>query len=299
MNLSCRRPVTVRFQALALAAAACLAPAGSAAASSLEDRIEERMLGAWVVIGTEIRSDCNGSFTNNRVNGTLVAGRGRRAFQPGELGKVERVDAKRSRLDLKITLAEPVLGPRQDGPFTLYDELRCQVELEIEMPREVMKEKDIAGIERRLAPVLARFATADEARDAKGWNQREREPYPADYERTRARHAAWKAEQVNLAVRASLERHREEAQRVVDRIRGDATYLAGFARGVEEGRERRDDGCESLISRNPRGSRSAAKDETPGQRQERQGWEDGWTLAVALDGLQRLAGCLVPVPDAP
>jgi hypothetical protein len=36
---------------------------------------------------------------------------------------VVRVDAKRSRIDLLLSLAEPMLRSYNDGPFTLYEEV--------------------------------------------------------------------------------------------------------------------------------------------------------------------------------
>ncbi len=285
------------FFAAVLAATTVLPPAAAPAAraASLEDQVEERLLGAWVVTGTELRADCNGGATNNRVNGNLVKSDGRFGFEPGELAKVERVDARRSRLDVRLVLAEPLLAARRDGPFTLYDERRCVVDLEIEVPREVVKEKDVAGVETRLAPVIERFATADAARRAPRYNGREREPFPEDYDRTLREHAAWSAERTNQAVQAALDRARDEAGRVGERLQADVTYLKGFATGIEEARDGAYASCETLVARVP-GSRGPEKDETDEQRRVRLGRNDGYALGLWLDALRRLPSCFVPVP---
>lgn len=286
----------MRKNALILAALACAAAVPAAYAASLETQLEERLLGAWIVLGTELRSNCDGSNTGNRVNGTFVQSRGRFGFKPGELAKVHRVDANRSRLDLTISLAEPILAERQDGPFTLYDELNCRVELEIEMPRETIREKNVAAIEARLKPVFVRFATHDDARAHEAYNGREREGYPEDYERTLAAHAVWRAEQINASVEESLARNQQDAQRVSDRIQSDPQYLDGFARGVEEGRTQRNAACGLLVSRLAAVTSTPSRDETPEQRRWRQGRDDGRTLALALDALGKLPSCYVEVP---
>lgn len=280
--------------ALAAALAAVLA-APAARAASLEDQVEERLLGAWVVTGTELRSDCNGGATNNRVNGAFVKSDGRFGFAPGELAKVERVDARRSRLDVRLALAEPVLAARREGPFTLYDERRCSVDLEIEVPREAVKAKDVAEIEKRLTPVLERFATADAARDAERFNGRVRESFPEDYDRTLREYGAWRAEQTNAAVQAALDRARDEAGRVGERMQTDAPYLQGFAAGFDDARAGAYGSCETLVARVP-GARPSEKNETDEQRRIRLGRNDGFALGLWLDALRRLPGCFVPVP---
>ncbi len=285
---------------LAVLAAGATSPL---AAGGLEDALENRWLGAYVVAQVETHSDCMGAYTNNRLNGRLVSGRGRFRFKPGELGKITKVDAKRSRLDLLIRLEEPLLVPRQDGPFTLYDEVGCALELQVELPRKLVSGDDVRGIEQVLSPVLARFATADEAQGSKGWNRRERDPYPRDYERTLAEHAAWKAEQTNAAVQARLERARDEASRVGERLSGDADYLAGLARGVEAARSARSGGCSEMLARDPARATSPASQGQPAEGGARErfgrGYKDGQILSVSLDQLRRLPGCFVPVPEVP
>jgi hypothetical protein len=275
----------------------------TAASAGLEDELERRWLGAWVVTEVETYSDCAGLPTPNRVNDRRVHSRGRRQFKPGELAKVEGVDARRSRLDLRVVLAEPLLAARQEGPFTLYDEARCALELEVELPRALVKGDDVAGIERVLSPVLLRFDTEEEASKAKQWNRRRREPYPPGYERTLTEHAAWRARQMNSAVEAALGRARDEAVRVAERMGSDADYVGGLAKGIEVGRGARASTCEQLVARNlsppVRPAQSAGAPAAAAQSRWTQGFQDGQTLALSLDQMKRLPGCFVPVPETP
>ena len=195
-------------------------------AGSLQKEMKRRLLGAWVVTGIETYSDCAGMYTNSRVNGSYVRSRGARRFLPGELTKVDNVDAKRSRLDLHLSVAEPVLVPYQDGPFTLYREARCRVELEITIPRELIKAKNVEEIEQGLIKILERFATEDQAWSSPKWNEREVEDYPADYEITLAEHAAWEATMHNHNVQAQLDHAYEVTTRLPDRINGDPSGWA-------------------------------------------------------------------------
>ncbi len=49
-----------------------------------------------------------------------------------------------------LSLTEPILVPTPAGPFTLYQELSCKVELEVEIPRDVVKTQ--SGTQTRTRP---------------------------------------------------------------------------------------------------------------------------------------------------
>jgi len=274
-------------------------------AGGLQDRLEARWRGAWVVTSAETYSDCAGAYSDNRVNGRYVSSRSRQRFRPGELAKVDSVDLKRSRFDLRLTFAEPILASRQDGPFTLFDEASCRVEFQMEVPREMVKSEDVVGIEGLLRPVLQRHATEDAARASSGWNHREREPYPRDYERTLAEHAAWKAQQTNAAVQARLDVLVDETSRIPERIGSDPDYLAGFVQGVEAGRAPHPVSCPDLLRgitvAAPAPPSGAAAHAASNDRQARRdrGYQDGARLALGLDAMRRLPGCFVTVPEPP
>ena len=311
-------PVTTRKMALLLAAAATTLLAVKAArASELQDELESRWRGAWVVTTAETYSDCAGFYADNRVNGRLVSGRAHMRFRTGELAKVDSIDLKRSRLDLRLTYEEPVLASSQDGPFTLYNETPCKVEMQVELPRDLVKQKDVTGVESLLKPVLERHASEEQARASKAWNKRRREAYPADYEETLARHAVWKAEQTNAAVQAGIDRLIDETSRIPDRISDDPDYLAGFVKGVEAGRAPHPVACSDLMtiaSASPtvypiaapstaatasyRKPGTAAPVSTEQEQRRQRGYQDGLRLTVALDAVRRMPGCLVQVPDA-
>jgi hypothetical protein len=285
--------------ALSLLAFAVLA-SGAAEAGQLQKALKGDWLGAWVVTRTEASSDCGGAYTDNRVNGTLVKSSGAWRFQAGELAKLDKVDLKRSRMDLLLTLQEPFLVPYQDGPFTLYREAWCQVELEIEIPRELVKGKDEDAIEQAMLAVLERYATEDEAIASGDYNGREREDYPDDYETTLARHAVWQAEQVNAAVQDRLDHAVFETARLTDRVDRNPVYLQGFAEGVTAARGVNLEACPNLLSLDLgeiRRQAARAKAREAGLSAEWiSGYEDGKVLVYGLEMIRNLPACRVPVP---
>jgi len=286
-------------------AAAC----GAARAGDLQRDVEARWRGAWVVTGVETSSDCMGFYNDNDVNGRLVSGRGRRQFKAGELARVDSIDLKHARIDLRLTFVEPILVSHQDGPFTLFDEARCRINFQVELPREVVKHDDLKSLESFVMPVLQRHAAEDQARASASYNGREREPLPPDYDRTLQKHAAWKAQQVNETVQASIFKLVDETSRIPDRINGDPDYMSGFVKGVEAGRAARASQCSDLIAIGnapppPVRDRVApAANTSPGDRMavERQarsarGYQDGMRLTLGVDAVRRLPGCFVQVP---
>jgi hypothetical protein len=280
----------------ALFACALLCALAVPARADVEDTLNDRWRGGWALTSVPLQSDCTGFYTDNDVAGTQVRSRGSRRFGAGELVRVERIDVKRSRLDLFLDLEEPVLEPLRDGPFTLYEERRCKAQLKVELPAEVVR--DAARAEDAVGRLLELHPSPEAGEAAPAWNRRRREPYPEDYERTLAEHAAWKAEQTNAAVSDRIARATEEATRVADRIRDDPEYLQGFAAGVEAARGRYlSDDCGSLLS----GSFSAFAGSTPGGKSSdwQSGYEDGQRLVYGLELLRRLPRCFVPEGDTP
>ena len=301
-------------------------PTGSLA-GNLERAVKSRWLGAWIVTGVEAYSDCSGMYTNNRVNGKLVKSRGYYRFQPGELAKLDKIDVKKSRLDLHLSLVEPLLTPYQDGPFTLYRESHCKVELEVMLPREAVKGKDADRIDVILAGMLERHATEAAALRSDAWNEREMGPYPEDYQRTLAEHAVWQTNQENAAVQAKIDHALDVTSRMADRLSSDTNYLAGFAKGVEEARGVDLGGCSSMMAFNlapqrqhdyrahhthdahqARSTRHDAGDEgehdeddedVTKEARESRGHEDGRQLVFGLELLRRLPACFVPVAELP
>ena len=289
--------------AAALSALALVESPRPVEASDLEHQLEARWRGAWVLTNVDTYSDCAGLHTNNRVNGTLVTSRGRMKFRPGELAQVVKVDLKRARLDMLLSLPEPILVSYQDGPFTLYNEARCLMELEVELPREVVSKSNLDGIDTALQPILKRHTSQDEAMQAKAWNRRKRDAYPADYDETVAEHTIWKAEQANATVRAKIDKAMAETSRLADRVSVDADYLKGFAAGIEAMRAVDLGRCGDLMSRDfttvaPAPARvSLAAFAGEAANRYTSGYQDGQRLVFGLESLRRLPQCLVPVPE--
>jgi len=299
-----RRPNLNRAVLPALAGLlAALAPGTNPAhAGDLQRTMESRWRGAWVLTSVDTYSDCGGFHTDNQVSGTLVSSKGRFRFRAGELGQVGKVDVKRSRIEILLSLPEPVLTSFRDGPFTLYNENRCLVELDVDLPRSIVSNDDANAVETALKPIIGRFASQEEATRAKTWNHRQRDAYPADYDRTLAEHAAWKAKQANAGIQARLDKAMEETTRLSDRITGDPSYLKGFAAGVEAMKAIDLTRCNDLLSRDysnfaagPSSVMAALGGEAANQYS--RGFQDGQRLVFGLESLRRLPSCMVPVPE--
>jgi len=268
------------------------------AASDLEDRLVLRLRGAWSVLEVEAYSECSGTYSNNRASGTLVTSGANRRFEPGELSKVDKVNLKRSRLDLFLTLAEPVLVSRVDGPFELFDESECRVQLMVEVPRPLVKAGDEAAIMNLVGQTIELHSTQESARASAVCNGRQRRPFPDDYELTLERYEVWKAEQHNVAVVARAAQALDDADRAVQRIRRDQSYLDGFGAGAEIMRSWSEDDCADLVD-----VRFDREDHDPPSKHDDDrawcdGYRDGQELVFNLRLAHRLESCLVPVPQA-
>ncbi len=284
--------------------------AAAALAGALESRVEESWHGAWVVVDAETRSHCDGRYTDNRINGRKSQGRGRYWFEPGELAHVDDVDVHRSRIDVRLTIEEPLRLSWREGPFTLYKHVGCRVELEIEIPRRVIKKRDVAQIDRHLSRVLEPHDAHRDALDSALWNRREAEPFPDDYELTLAEYETWKAERHNARVDARIADARERLVGLSHGVSGGDDYVEGLAAGIAAQRARRQKGCRQLVH----GTFTPAKhepkrhghahehDEGDGARPSEEwarGYVDGQSLVHHLDVLTRAGGCYVPVPEPP
>lgn len=273
---------------------AVLLTCAGALAADAESELNNRWRGAWVVIGVNTASSCGGSYTNNEVHGRLVSARASQRFQPGELARVYKVNLNRKRVEVLVDLAEPVLLPRQDGPFTLYDESRCKVELRFDLGKTG---RSLADIEALLGGVLDRFPDEAGARAAAGWNRRLREPYPANYEEMLAEYETWKVFTVNAEVQSRIEESIEEAARVVDRLSDDSAYLTGLAQGVDDARDKGlTNNCERLVSLSESGWISRAGKEA--EKEFRRGYEHGQRLVFHVERARRLKRCFVLPPDS-
>ena len=264
------------------------------AATSTESQLNARWRGAWTVLGVEAMSGCGGNYTNNEIRERRVSAKGEYRFGPGELATVYKINVKRKQVEVLVDLAEPLLAPRQEGPFTLYDTLHCKVELQIKFPPGVSS-RSTSEVDELIAAVLERHDGAGSAEKSASWNGRRREPFPDDYEDTLYEYEHWRAEQVNAEVAAEIEDAIEEAARRVDRLGDDPDYLDGFAKGVARARKKNfDKDCERLLS----ASRSAFVKSESGDhgRAFRDGYREGQELVFFLERARRLRRCFVPPP---
>jgi len=284
-----------RSAVLALAVASAALPARA----DLERELESRWRGAWVLTRVETGSDCTSVYTDTDVRGALATAGGRFRFAAGELARVDKVGVKVDRVDLFLAVAEPVLEARFDGPFTLYDERRCRVQLKVAVPKKTVRAADVDAVGELLARAVEVFAREDEARAAPAWNGRVRDPLPEDYAETLERYHAWKVAQEAARLTAiqddALERLEDLQRAIVD----DPVYLAGFAAGLGSTHDWRPGVCSGLTSALPDGSPPAPPAVHEAERDRdlwRHGWEDGRDLAAALAVVRAARGCLAALP---
>jgi len=289
----------MRRYALGVLAWALIATAVPANAGSFEDAVRARWRGAWIVTEIETYSVCNGNYFNNDVSGQFVAARAGRPFQPGELAKVDKLQVNRKKIELMVTIAGTNLVSRQDGPVTLYDRRTCKIELEVAIPRDVIKSKHVEEVDRFLASVAQRFSTRDEALDSSDWNGREADEYPEDYERTLAHHAVWSAEEINRGIDEQLDRSLLTANELAREVDGNLIYLSGFAEGARMMREWRERDCGRLIGSTAGTFRLNAPEEFTDNTTWCAGFFDGQALVYNLAVLSRLPACYVDVPELP
>ncbi len=275
-----------------------LLTAAVASAGQVESELSQELRGAWVVLMVEVQSDCAGFYNNNEVNRSGVAASAGRRFAPGELAKIDKINLKRSRLDLFLTLAEPVLASHTDGPFELFDVRECKVQLMLPVASQLTGSGPVSAILDEVLPLVETWPSLDAAHASTAWNQRQREPYPADYELTLARYQVWQAEQVNVAVSARIADAGDMTRSVVAAIRRDADYLDGFAAGVEHLRGWDERDCADLLAT----SFGAIADSSPSKDHSsawKAGYEHGQKLVYAAELGRRLGACYVPVPPLP
>jgi hypothetical protein len=276
-------------------AAAILISFSTAARADIQDDLNARWRGAWLIITGDIASNCNGLTTDNRINGDLVSASGRFMFEPGELARVEKVDARRSRVDVLLDLRENVLIEYQDGPFTLYREGSCKVELEVDFNNRRTKDVGIAGVEAQFGEWFERYARLDDALASPAWNHRVREDYPDDYDATLAAYENWKIDQHNQLVASRIADSTEQSGILLAQVRTDEKFGAGLGKGIAAMRESMTDNCDRLLSSSPQsfGKSAEAPDEDWGA-----GYKTGQQLAYHIELSRRLGHCFIPTDGA-
>jgi len=274
-----------------------LTAAALSSASDLGDRLDRELKGGWGVLEVEVYSACGGTYSDNEVGTAGVASKASHRFAEGELVKIDNVKVKRQRVDLMLTLAEPLRVSRTDGPFELFDQRSCRVQLQVYVPRELVKQTDLQGLLSEVKRHLTLYSSRDGAEVSDRWNGRETEPLPDDYEETLQRHAVWIAERTNAAVRDGIDHALSEAASAVRHVDNDADYLTGFGEGAEKMGSFSVTSCDSLL----RMSFTSYRKKAPADRSRswKDGWDDGQKLVFHVLLADRLRSCLVPVPISP
>jgi len=266
-------------------------------ASELGGRLDRELKGGWGVLELEVYSACGGTYSDNEVGSAGVASKARNRFAAGELVKIDDVKVKRQRVDLLLTLDAPLRVSRMDGPFELFDQRSCGVQLMVYVPRELVKSANLDALLTEVKKHVTLYASRDDAELSGDWNGRSMEPLPDDYEETVQRHAAWKAEQTNAAVRDGIDHALSEAAEAVEDLDDDADYLAGFAEGAEKMSDLTVTNCDSLVNLSFTSYRKNADSEK--SRGWKDGWNDGQKIVFHVLLADRLRSCLVPVPAPP
>ena len=268
-----------RLTAGAFAAATLVGGAAAPARADVEGELRAELVGRFALTRSALLSECTESYTNVEVvGGRPSGGRGVR-FEAGELARVDNVKVgPLSGLDVYLSFVVPYLLSFQDGPFTLHDERHCRVQLDFEVEREVRKDSGRAVA--AIGAALELFDGEEAARQA-GWNRRETEPFPPDWEETKRAHAAWQVEERNRMVRAKSEEVLAFAAQALASMPSDAKFLAAFGAGA---RARSDTWptCEAML---------AASFYVSGSGEEKNGWAAGQKVAWATRLARGLQGC--------
>ncbi len=266
---------------LGIGAGACLVAAPLAA--DVEDDLRERLRGRTAILRTPVSSECTEHYTDNEVVGRQASGRGPVSLPAGELATIDNVHVGWTRFDVNLSLVEPYRVTIVDGPFTLYEQRSCRIQLSFDVPREVRK--DLARAEAAVLGLLDLQDGVREARASELWNRRKPESLPADSEATWTEYRIWKAAQVNVDIRRRIDQVLADAQATLRSMSTDAEYLESFGLGVASRRYESLSGCDSLLSATFYPSGSEGKS--------RRGYEDGQRLAWTTTVVRGLNECFV------
>jgi hypothetical protein len=252
---------------------------GSAACADVEGELRAELVGRFALTRSALLSECTDAYTNVEVaGGRPSGGRGAR-FDAGELVRVDNVKVgSLSGLDVYLSFAVPYLLSYRDGPFTLYEERRCRVQLDFDVDRETRRDRGRALA--AVTAVIELFASEAEARQG-AWNRRVTEPFPPDWEETQRAHAAWRVEERNRLVRKKIDEVLDAAVETQRYMSDDPGYLASFGAGA---RARSDSwsSCEAMLT---------ATFSVSGSGEDRKGWADGQKVAWATRLARDLQEC--------
>lgn len=278
----------MRTRSLALTAFVLALTSVPPVRADAEGDLRARWAGATVLTKLPVFSECTDHFTDNTVPANGVPRGDGLRFGAGEIATVDKIDVTWTRIDVSIGFLEPYRVTWKDGPYTLYDQRRCRVQLKLELPRDVRKDAGKAGA--AIAALLEVHPNAAEARRAAAFNGRRVEAYPPNWERTRAEYEVWHAARVNSAIQERIDTLLREAQDVVDRGRDDEAYQRCFGKGARGRSYQSFSSCESLLTTYYVSS---------GSCENQRGYDDGGRLAWTVGMVRALTACLVPAAPPP
>ena len=289
-----------RFQRLAPTALSFLlllaAEPPAAAAAGAERALRAAWVGRHVVLRTAALSNCAERYTNNRLRGTQPSSGGRHRFDPGEVGRVDNLHLQRARVDLLLTLVEPLRVELRDGPFQLFEQLECRVELEVPAPREAVRRGAVERLDGLLADVVEPAGDRAAAEASPLWNRRRVEPLPEDHEERLAAYQAWKQEQLYLALRGRLAEALERASDIAAGTDRGVAYAQGLVAGARDYDADRlySAPCVELPGTRFSGGWGKPPDdlEEEDERDWKDGYEDGQRLRFEVALARRLERCL-------
>ncbi len=247
-----------------------------------------------MVVRTPVLSNCDERFTNNRMRGPLPDSGGAHHFAPGELARVDNLHLQRSRIDLLVELSEPLRIELRDGPFQLFEHVRCRVELQLPAPRAAVKQGDLERLGAVIESAVEGHAGSAAAAASALANRRRAEPLPADHEARWADYRAWQHEQLVLALRNRLAEALDRAGRLLAGAARGGHYAAGLSAGLTELAHEPTAACPELagVFFSPRRGEPPPELDDAATREWRRGFADGQRLAFEIALAQRLERCL-------
>jgi hypothetical protein len=290
------KPARTLASTAAITVAALATLVTTAADAKVEDQLRASWLGRWVVLRGPVQSNCDQRFTNNRMRGVQPSSGGAHRLAPGELGRVENLHVQRARVDLLIGLAEPLRVEFRDGPFQLYEQLECRVELQIPAPREAIKQGSSEQLVTLLRGVVDGPWDHVVAEASPEWNRRRVEPLPDDHEERLAAYHQWKEEQLYRALRGRLAEALDRAAHIAGRTDRSGPYAEGLLAGMDETNPDRlfSADCPELPEARARTRRSSPPEELDDSdtRRWKDGFEDGQRLLFEISLARRIERCL-------
>ncbi|MEO8275922.1 MAG: hypothetical protein ABI639_06850 [Thermoanaerobaculia bacterium] len=257
-------------------------------AADVESDLQRDLVGRFALTTGDLKSECSDHYTDMKVIGTRASGGSGSRFEGGELVRIDNVHSgMMAGLDVNVSIVEPYLLSFTDGPFTVFDQRRCRVQLNFDVARDIRKDKTKSAA--AIAGVLSLFDSESAARAA-SWNRRKVAAYPAGWEKTRHEYEQWKFVHGNELVRAKTEDVLDEAGRILNSMPSDDDYSKSFGDGARSRSSESWSDCEAMLNANFYSTGSA------GSGGSSRGWSDGQHVAWSTLLAHALQACIREPP---